>query len=502
MLLTRNPAERAMNEPGLMTISMNELRRVKIIESVVEGRLSGVRAAGQLGLSERQVSRLRRRFEAAGAAGLVSARRGRPSNRQFSVNLRARVLAIIRERYADFGPTLACEKLVECHGIRLAKETVRQWMYDAGLWVPRAQRPPKVYQPRNRRACLGELIQIDGSDHRWFEDRAPACTLLVFIDDATGRLMALHFTATESTFSYFEALDKYLKAHGKPVAFYSDKASVFYVKGRSETAGKGVTQFGRALYQLNIEAFCANTSQAKGRVERANLTLQDRLVKELRLRGISTREAANAYVPCFIADFNRRFAKSPASDHDAHRGLREDEDLRQVLAYRVPRKVTHSLTVQYDRVMYLLEDTPANRCLIHQYVEVVEYPDGSIEVQAEGVVLPYREYDRITNIDQGAEVDNKRLAHVLAVARSLQDMRDDRRAAGSPSRTHLGEAVRAKKALVGLKKQREISRADYNEAVSQLMQNPLPERGAAAPPHPGTIKRNRTKTAVKPDISI
>jgi transposase len=491
-----------MNEPGLVTISMNELRRVKVIESVVEGRLSGVRAAEQLGLSARQVSRLRRRFEAAGAAGLVSAKRGRPGNRQFSMNLRARVIAIVRERYADFGPTLAREKLYECHGIRLAKETVRQWMYDAGLWVPRAQRPPKVFQPRNRRACYGELIQLDGSDHRWFEDRAPACTLLVFIDDATGRLMTLHFTATESTFSYFEALSKYLGTHGKPVAFYSDKASVFYVKDRSATAGKGVTQFGRALYELNIDAFCANTSQAKGRVERANLTLQDRLVKELRLRGISTWEAANAWAPSFVADFNRRFARPPASDHNAHRGLREDEDLRQVLAYRVPRKVTNSLTVQYDRVMYLLEDTLANRRLIHQYVEVVEYPDGSIEVQADGVVLPYREYDRITNIDQGAEVDNKRLSHALAVARSLQDMRDDRRAAGSPSRTHIGEAVRAKKALIGLKKQRAISLADYNEVLGQLTQNPLPERGAAAPPQPINMKGDKTRTTRKPDISI
>ncbi|MBW0451292.1 ISNCY family transposase [bacterium M00.F.Ca.ET.228.01.1.1] len=491
-----------MNEPGLVTISMNELRRVKIIESVVEGRLSGVRAAEQLGLSERQVSRLRRRFEAAGAAGLVSARRGRPSNRQFSMNLRARVLAIIRERYADFGPTLAGEKLYECHGIGLAKETVRQWMYDAGLWVPRAQRPPKVYQPRNRRACLGELIQIDGSDHRWFEDRAPACTLLVFIDDATSRLMTLHFTATESTFSYFEALSKYLVAHGKPVAFYSDKASVFYVKGRSETAGKGVTQFGRALYELNIETFCANTSQAKGRVERANLTLQDRLVKELRLRGISTQEAANAYAPSFIADFNRRFAKPPASGHNAHRGLREDEDLRQVLAYRVPRKVTHALTVQYDRVMYLLEDTLANRRLIHEYVEVVEYPNGSIEVQADGRVLPYREYDRITNIDQGAEVDNKRLASVLEVARCVQTIRDDRRAAGSPSRTHIGEAVRAKKALIGLKKQRAIDVGDINDAIREVSKKTIGERGAAAPPHPTDMKRNRTRTTAKPDISI
>src|SRR5471032_1334545 len=340
-----------MNTNGTITMSMRELDRLKVIQAVAEARLKPGRAAERLGLSVRQVERLVLRYRAAGVAGLVSGKRGRPGNHQLAGGKAQRALALIRERYEDFGPTLACEKLRECHGIDLAVETVRTLMMASGLWIPRKQRPPKIHQPRNRRSCLGELIQIDGSDHRWFEERAPACTLLVFIDDATGRLMALHFTQTESTFSYFEALSKYLDVHGKPVAFYSDKASVFYVKRRSETAGKGVTQFGRALYELNIDAFCANSSQAKGRVERANLTLQDRLVKELRLRAISTREAANAYAPSFIAEFNRRFGKPPKSDYDAHRPMRANEDLRQILAYRVPRKVTNALTVQYDRVM-------------------------------------------------------------------------------------------------------------------------------------------------------
>jgi hypothetical protein len=156
------------------------------------------------------------------------------------------------------------------------------------------------------------------------------------------------------------------------------------------------------LYELNIEAFCANKSQAKARVERANLTLQDRLVNELRLRGINTKDAANGYAPSFIADFNRRFAKPPKSDHDAHRAVHDDEVLRQILAYRVARKLSNALTVQYDRVMYLLEDTSVNRRLIGQYIEVVEYPDGVIEVQADGVSLLYKEYDRITRIDQGS----------------------------------------------------------------------------------------------------
>jgi transposase len=488
----------AMKTTGTITMTMREVDRLKVIEAVTEARLKPGKAAERLGLSVRQIERLVRRYRAAGVAGLVSGKRGRPGNHQLPPGKAQRALTLIHERYPDFGPTLACEKLRECHGIDLAVETVRTLMRAAGLWIPRKDRPPKVYQPRNRRACLGELIQIDGSEHAWFEDRAPACTLLVYVDDATSRLMALHFTATESTFSYFEALAKYLGAHGKPVAFYSDKASVFYVKDRSATAGKGVTQFGRALYELNIDAFCANSSQAKGRVERVNLTLQDRLVKELRLRGISTREAANAYAPSFIADFNRRFGKLPRSGHDAHRVLGASEDLRQILAYRVPRRVTNSLTVQYDRVMYLLEDTAANRRLIHEYVEVVEYPDGVIEVQADGVVLPHTEYDRITKIDQGAEIDNKRLASALEVARQVQAIRDDRRAAGSPSRTHIGEAVRAKKALVGLKKQRAIEVTDLNQAILDISAKEVRERGAAAPPHPKTRNKDRTK----PDICI
>jgi hypothetical protein len=178
--------------------------------------------------------------------------------------------------------------------------------------------------------------------------------------------------------------------------------------------------------------------------------------------------------------------------------LRADEDLRQILAYRVPRKVSNALTVQYDRVMYLLDDTPVSRGLMHEYVEVVEYPDGVVEVQASGMTLPYRQYDRIARVDQGAEVENKRLASVLEVARCVQAIRDDRRAAGSPSRTHCGEAVRAKQALVGLKKQRAIDVADINHAVLEVSAKARRERGAAAPPQP----RNIRKSTAKPDISI
>lgn len=305
-------------------MSMRELDRLKVVEAVIEQRLMPWRAAERLGVSRRQIERLVARYRAAGPAGLVSQRRGHASNHQLPEDLAHRALSLIRERYADFGPTLACEKLWECHGLQMSKETVRKLMTDAGLWIPRRQRPPKVYQPRARRACLGELIQIDGSDHRWFEERAPACTLLVYVDDATSRLMMLHFTQTESTFSYFEATRAYIERHGKPGAFYSDKASVFRNVKPGKT-GNRVTPFGRAMYELNIDTFCANSSSAKGRVERAHLTLQDRLVKEMRLRGINTVADANAYAPSFMAAYNARFAKPPKSGFNAHRPCGSDD---------------------------------------------------------------------------------------------------------------------------------------------------------------------------------
>ncbi|MFM0674487.1 ISNCY family transposase, partial [Paraburkholderia sediminicola] len=250
-----------MDHSGMITMSMREVDRLRAIQSVVDGRLMPWRAAERLGLSRRQIERLANRYRVEGACGLVSRRREHASNHQLPTGMADRALGIIRERYADFGPTLACEKLAECHGLKLAAETVRRLMTDAGLWIPRRQRPPKVYQPRSRRSCLGELVQIDGSDHHWFEERAPACTLLVYVDDATSRLMHLHFTASESTFSYFEATRAYIECHGKPGAFYSDKASVFR-SGKAHETGSSVTHFGRAMFELNIDTFCANSSSA------------------------------------------------------------------------------------------------------------------------------------------------------------------------------------------------------------------------------------------------
>ncbi len=329
----------------------------------------------------------------------------------------------MREQYADFGPTLAAEKLAELHGCSVSRETLRGWMIADGLWQDRRHRFPSPHQPRRRRDCLGELVQIDGSEHAWFEDRGPPCTLLGFVDDATSRLQQLRFVASESTFDYFRTTRAYLEEHGKPVAFYSDKHGIFRVNSKDAAGGDGVTQFGRALLALNIDIICANSPQAKGRVERAFGTLQDRLVKELRLAGVSSMAAANAWLPEFIAAYNGRFGREPANSKNLHRPVAPADDLDEILAWREERRVTRNLTLHYDRMMLLLDPTSAARGLVGKKVEVVNYPDGRFAVQFNGTALGFKVFDKIRTVQPGAIVDNKRLSAVLEQVKAQQAAR-------------------------------------------------------------------------------
>jgi methylphosphotriester-DNA--protein-cysteine methyltransferase len=466
-----------------VTMTMRELDRLKCIQGVVDRQLKLYQAAERLGLTTRQLRRLVRRYTQEGPVGLISRHRNRPSNSRLKAEVADRAFGIIREQYADFGPTLAAEKLRERHGVDLDVETVRSLMVAGGLWLPRRLRAPRIQQPRIRRACLGELIQIDGCEHHWFENRAPACTTLVYVDDATSRLMVVLFTGTESTFGYFEATRQYLVRYGKPLAFYSDKASVFRINNKSSTGGDGHTQFGRALYELNIDGICANTPAAKGRVERAHLTLQDRLVKELRLERISTVDAANELMPSFIEDYNRRFGKLPRDRHDAHRAIREDEHLDTIFAWRETRKVTSDLTLHYERKLYLLPDTPSNRRYCGKYLDVLQYPDGRIEIQAAGVSVPYSTYDKLGEIDQGAVVENKRLGHMLRISQVVQAERDNRSHA-APSTAHRASGMHvSRKRKLGLKTQRELGVRDLHTAM-QFVQK------AKSPRKPSTVRSN------------
>ncbi|MGK6324655.1 ISNCY family transposase [Sphingomonas sp. DT-51] len=312
----------------VLAMSAAEITRFDTLMRLDRGEIRVADAMELLGLARRQVYRLLDRLRQDGAGGLVSHKRGRPSNRRYSDAFRAEVVTLVREHYADFGPTLAHEYLAERHGIGLSCETLRRIMLEAGLWRDRAAKRPRPYQPRYRRDCRGELIQVDGSEHWWFEGRGPQCTLLVFIDDATSELMHVEMVESESTFSYMRATRTYLERHGKPVAFYTDKHSAF----RNNTAsakGDGMTHLGRALDRLNIELICANSPQAKGRVERVNATLQDRLVKAMRLHRISTIDQANAFLPSYMAKHNRRFAKAPFDPRDLHRPLAIHERARR-----------------------------------------------------------------------------------------------------------------------------------------------------------------------------
>ncbi|KNG91763.1 ISNCY family transposase [Pseudaestuariivita atlantica] len=406
---------------GWVLMSERELNRVEVLSQLSQGRMTATSAANVLGLSRRQVHRLLKKFQIDGPAAIRHRARGRASNNRIDPAVREFAVTLVRENYIDFGPTFAAEKLYEEHGLKVSRETLRKWMQDAGIWLSRKQRRT-FHQPRLRRECYGELIQIDGSDHHWFEDRGPSCTLLVFIDDATSTLMHLKFVTSESTFSYFSALEAYLHEHGRPVAFYSDKHSVFRVSSEAAKSGHGMTQFGRALNELNIEILCANSSQAKGRVERANRTLQDRLVKELRLAGISDMDAANAFLPAFMDRYNAKFAKTPRRPDNLHRPLNTEPDrLADVLCWRDERYVGNQLAFSYDRQRIILPENEITRGLPGKYVDSYEYPDGRLEFRWKGVALPYSVFDKDQRITHAAITENKRLGAVLEFIKEEQD---------------------------------------------------------------------------------
>lgn len=402
-------------------MSEKELNRVEVLAQIDDGRLTVANGANLLDLTVRQVYRLLKRYRLDGAAAIRHKARGKPPNNQIHKAKRDYALSLIKESYADFGPTLAAEMLEQHHGFKVSRETLRKWMQEDGIWLSRKQRRT-FHQPRLRRECFGELIQIDGSDHRWFEDRGDPCTLLVFIDDATSTLMELRFVKSESTFSYFEALESYLLKHGRPVAFYSDKHSVFRVPKPNEHL-TGMTQFGRALAELNIEIICANSSQAKGRVERANRTLQDRLVKELRIAGISNMEDGNLFLEGFSARYNAKFAKPAAKPDNLHRTLNIEPDrLVEVFCLRDKRYVSKDLTLKYDRKRIRLEVNDLTRGLVGKYVDVYEMPDGRIQIRANGVALPFTIFDpHQQRVTHAAITENKHLSAVLAHIKEEQE---------------------------------------------------------------------------------
>jgi len=300
-------------------MSAKERERAVVMRRLAAGEIGQLRAGELLGLKVRQVKNLVRAWRARGDRGLVSGRRGKPSNNRLGSPTVARIEQALRERSVDFGPTFAAEKLSEHEGISVSAETVRRLQIRLGLWRPKARRAKRVFCVRERRSRFGELIQIDGSVHDWLEGRGPRMTLIVFIDDATGVLTGLRFAPAETTRAYVETLRDHVLAHGVPLAFYSDRHGIFRINAKDADGGDGLTALNRVTERLGIAQICATTPQAKGRVERANQTLQDRLIKEMRLSGIADRAAAQAFLPGFMARHNARFSVAPRDLEDAHK---------------------------------------------------------------------------------------------------------------------------------------------------------------------------------------
>jgi hypothetical protein len=396
-------------------MSAKELNRLEVMQRLSEKRMSQKEAGAILHLSTRQIKRLLKAYCQKGAAGLVSKHRGRKSNNRLSEEVKKKTLNLLKTRYKGFGPTLAHEKLVEKEKLKLSDESVRKLMIEEDLWKPRKAKKVVIHQLRERRACFGELIQIDGSAHDWFEGRAPACVLLVFIDDATGQLVQLRFVEQESFFSYCQAAEGYFKQSGKPVAFYSDKLGVFRVNLPSRGAGEALTQFGRAMQELDIQIICANSPQAKGRVERVIQTLQDRLPKELRLRGVSSMADGNAYLPDFIADFNPRFAVEPRSSVNAHRPLTAKEDLARILTWQETRTLSKNLTLQFEKVVYQIQTQRPSYALRNAQVTVCVNAQEDLTILYNGKALPYTIYHQ--QAKQAEIVSSKQLDLALNAKR-------------------------------------------------------------------------------------
>ena len=378
----------------IVTMSVKEIDRLEIIQKIESKELTQVEVAKQLCLTSRQVRRLQRNYKEEGPAGLASKKRGKRSNNRLCSDLKSTSIELIKTHYHDFGPTLAHEKLKEVHKLELSLESIRQIMIEEGLWKGKKRKIIKAYQRRTRRSCYGELIQIDGSPHDWFEGRREKRCLLVFIDDATSRLMWLHFAEVETTAAYFAATEGYLKRYGRPLSLYSDRHTIFRVQIKEAASGTGETQFSRAMRELDIELICANSPQAKGRVEKANGTLQDRLIKEMRLKGISDIPAANDFLPEFMEDYNNRFAVEPANPNDAHRSLIPDEQtLNLIFSHQEKRKISKNLEVSYNNIVYQIQSKTPGYTMRKSAVTVCDRK-SVITLLYKDKTLDYKIYDK------------------------------------------------------------------------------------------------------------
>jgi transposase len=410
---------------GVLSMSGEERDRAFLVREATACRLGQREASERLGIGVRQFKRLVRAWKEDSDAGLVSRQRGRPSNNRLNDEQRSRISTLLGDTiYRGFGVTLMAETLREREGVNVSAETIRQMQMGLGLWRPKARRAKRVFQIRERRPRFGELIQIDGSPHDWFEGRGLRCTLIVFIDDATNRLTASRFTPSETTRAYLETVRAHVLAHGVPLAFYSDRHGIFRVNAKDAQSGDGKTEFGRVAERLGIEPIHARTPQAKGRVERANQTLQDRLVKEMRFQNVSSIEEANMYLPAFIERWNKRFSVNPRNEATAHwPWTNTPEALDDALARREERILSKALTFSSAGTKYCVRTSGPGTALRGAKVSLLHFVAGGMSVHYKDRVLQVTAYGRYPVPDpaEDEKTIDVRLDAVIAARRALAD---------------------------------------------------------------------------------
>jgi len=388
-----------MDDTGIVELSVREIDRLRVIRDVLDGRILQRQAAEQIKRSPRQVRRLCRRVEAQGARGIRHRLRGKPGNHRLAAGLLEGALELVAAHYRDFGPTFANEKLHERHGLDLSIYALRKGMMAEGLWRSRRHKPfHRAWRPR--RACLGELVQVDGSDHDWFEGRGPRCTLITFVDDATSKVLLGRFAKSEDTLTLMSLAREYLRRYGRPQAFYVDKDSIYKINRQANLDEQlrdeqPMTQFTRAMKELDIEVICAHSPQAKGRVERGFKTHQHRLVRELRLANVSDMEGGNRFLSQkYLDGHNARFSVEAANTTDVHRKLLPEHRLDQILSLRSERTVFNDYTVRYvNKFFQVLEHQPV-RIRPGDRLQVEVRLDGTTHLRFQGVYLNFKPIEK------------------------------------------------------------------------------------------------------------
>jgi len=371
----------------MIVMSLNEVKRLKLIQSAIDRHMTQKTAASMMGLSDRQVRRLVKVVREKGDRGIIHGSRGRPSNHRFSDKIKEKTISLYKRRYSDFGPTLATEKLLEIEGIHLSDETLRKWLLEAGLWKKRRKR--SIYrQWRPRRTCFGQMVQLDGSHHDWLESRGPRLVLMAYIDDATNTTYA-RFYDYEGTMPAMDSFKGYVKMYGLPISVYLDRHTTYKSSKKPTQWDEAddiefLSQFERALKELGVEVIHAQSPQAKGRVERLFGVLQDRLVKEMRLQVIKTKDEANAFLKIYLSGYNKRFRVCPANDTDAHIKLPGNFNLDKYLCIKAQRTIRKDNVVAYNKRLYQLDENDSKKVCIEERI------DGSLLMISKGITLNYK----------------------------------------------------------------------------------------------------------------